>query len=160
MSGYRRTRSTHMLWDRRDVLRLPSLAVAGSALPLWAQNGSPEAGAQDVRLDPKRIESTLSSMVDSGRTAGASLLVWKDGREAYFGAAGFADREARRPMARDTIVQIYSMTKPVTGVALMQLWEQGKFGVDDLLSRYLPDFQSIQVYGGKDAAGSPVYHAP
>ncbi len=96
-------------------------------------------------------------MVAGGRAAGASVLIWQDGREAYFGTAGFADGEAQRPMTRDAIVQIYSMTKPVTGVALMQLWEQGKFSLDDPLSRYLPDFASMQVYAGKDAAGAPVY---
>jgi len=52
------------------------------------------------------------------------------------------------------------MTKPVTGTALMQLWEQGKFGFDDPLHRFLPEFESIQVYAGKDAAGSPIYRAP
>src|SRR3546814_1150481 len=49
-------------------------------------------------------------------------------------------------MARDTLVQIYSMTKPVTGVALMQLWEQGKFGLDDTLARHLPQFAGVQDY--------------
>ena len=71
-----------------------------------------------------------------------------------------ADREAHKPITRDAIMQIYSMTKPVTGVALMQLWEQGKFRLDDPLSRYLPEFESMQVYAGKDAAGSPIYRAP
>jgi CubicO group peptidase (beta-lactamase class C family) len=51
------------------------------------------------------------------------------------------------------------MTKPVTGVALMQLWEQGKFGLDDPLSRYLPEFESMSVYAGKDSAGTPIYRA-
>ena len=115
------------------------------------------AQSQPLDLDVKRIESALSGMVNDGRTAGASLLLWKDGREAYFGTAGFADREADRRMTRDTIAQIYSMTKPVTGVALMQLWEQGKFGLDEPLSRYLPEFASMRVYGGKDASGAPVY---
>ena len=127
-----------------------SLALFCSALPVWGQT---------LDLDSKRIRSTLSGMVDEGRTAGVSLLIWKDGREAFFGSAGFADREAGRKMSRDTIAQIYSMTKPVTGVALMQLWEQGKFGLDDPLSRYLPEFASMQVYAGKDAAGAPVYRA-
>jgi len=90
-------------------------------------------------------------MVADGRAAGVSVLIWKDGREAYIGSAGYSDREAKRPMTRDTIAQIYSMTKPVTGVALMQLWEQGRFGLDDPLSRYLPSFESMQVYTGKDA---------
>ncbi len=116
--------------------------------------------AQPLALDTRRIDAALAEMVASGRAAGASVLIWKDGREAHFGAAGFADRESDKRMSRDTIAQIYSMTKPVTGVAIMQLWEQGKFGLDDPLYRYLPEFESIQVYDGKDAAGSPVYRAP
>ena len=124
--------------------------------PLLAQMASAPPA---LELHTDRIESTLSAMVSDGRAAGVSVLIWKDGREAYFGSAGYADREAKRPMARDAIAQIYSMTKPVTGVALMQLWEQGKFGLDDPLSRYLPAFASMQVYTGKDAAGTPNYRA-
>jgi CubicO group peptidase (beta-lactamase class C family) len=146
---------------RREVFRLLPPALVAPALPALAQNTPPPcAPAETLNLDLKRIGSALSGMVDDGRTAGASLLIWKDGGEAFFGAAGFADRESSRPMTRDTIVQIYSMTKPVTGVALMQLWEQGKFGLDDQLYRYLPEFESIQVYAGKDAAGAPIYRAP
>lgn len=63
-------------------------------------------------------------------------------------------------MARDALVQIYSMTKPVTGVALMQLWEQGKFGLDEPLAKYLPEFAAVRVYAGKDAANAPIYRAP
>ncbi len=143
---------------RRGVFRLLPPALACSALPAVAQTTRPDAGsAQPLSLDPKRIGGALSGMVDAGRAAGVSVLIWKDGREAWFGSAGFADREAGRRMARDTIVQIYSMTKPVTGVALMQLWERGKFGLDEPLFRYLPEFESMQVYAGKDSAGSPVY---
>ncbi len=145
---------------RRGILRLLPPTIACSAVPAVAQNGSPgSAAAPPLSLDTKRIAGALSAMVDSGRAAGVSVLIWKDGREAYFGSAGFADREAGRKMTRDTIVQIYSMTKPVTGTALMQLWERGKFGLDDPLSRYLPDFASMQVYAGKDATGSPIYRA-
>jgi CubicO group peptidase (beta-lactamase class C family) len=143
-----------------NVSRLLSLTLVCSTLPLLAQNGSGSTHIQPLNLDLKRIESALTGMVNDGRAAGVSVLIWKDGREAYFGSAGFADRDADRRVARDTIAQIYSMTKPVTGVALMQLWEQGKFGLDDQLSRYLPEFESTQVYAGKDTAGSPVYRAP
>jgi CubicO group peptidase (beta-lactamase class C family) len=96
-------------------------------------------------------------MVQDGRASGVSVLIWKDGREAYWGSAGFADREAKRPMTRDTIAQIFSMTKPITGISLMQLWEQGKFRMDDPLYRYLPEFESMQYYAGKDASGAPIY---
>lgn len=133
--------------------------LAASSLPIALLCSAVPAMSQELRLDTKRVGDALAGMVADGRAAGASVLIWKDGREAYFGTAGFADREAGRPMTRDTIVQIYSMTKPVTGTALMQLWEQGKFRLDDPLSFYLPEFESMQVYAGKDAAGSPVYRA-
>jgi CubicO group peptidase (beta-lactamase class C family) len=103
------------------------------------------AGAE-FAFDPARVERELREMVEEGRVAGAEVLVWKGSREVHYSAAGLADREARRPFSRDTLVQIYSMTKPVTGVALMQLWEQGKFGLDDPLSRHLPQFAGLHVY--------------
>ncbi len=153
-------RKHHFVTRRLVVSSLP-LVLLCSPFPAASQDkaGPAEDGVAVLRLDPKRLEDVLAGMVADGRAAGASVLVWKDGREAYFGTAGFADREARRPMDRDTIAQIYSMTKPVTGVALMQLWEQGKFSLDDPLSRYLPEFESMQVYVGKDAADSPTYRA-
>lgn len=126
--------------------------------PAFAQT-RPAASAQ-VRIDKARIDHALADMVASGRAAGVSVLVWKNGREVHFGAAGFANRETERPMARDTLVQIFSMTKPVTGVALMQLWEQGKFGLDDPLSDYLPEFAATRVFLGNDAAGKPILRAP
>ena len=95
-------------------------------------------------------------------SAKAELAVDKgyaDGKEVYFGTAGQADRAANRPMRRDTIAQIYSMTKPVTGVALMQLWEAGKFRLDDPLAKYLPEYAAMRVYAGKDATGQPIYVA-
>ena len=113
-----------------------------------------------VRIDKQRIDRALAEMISSGRAAGVSALVFENGREVYFGTSGFADREAKRPMARDTLAQIFSMTKPVTGVALMQLWEQGKFGLDDPLARYLPEFGETKVFAGTDAAGKPILKAP
>src|SRR5690606_34388562 len=104
------------------------------ALALAAPGAASAHESAGFELDPARIDRTLAAMVREGRTVGASVLVWKDGKEAYFAAEGLADRAAARPFVRDTLVQIFSMTKPVTGVALMQLWEQGKFGLDDPLS--------------------------
>ncbi|WP_294032253.1 serine hydrolase [Sphingopyxis sp.] len=132
------------------------MACAGSAAiapPLHAQ--AVPAGA--LKIDKARIDAALKAMIADGRAAGTSALIWQDGREVYFGSAGMADREAKRPMRRDTIAQIYSMTKPVTGVALMQLWEAGKFHLDDPLSKYLPEYTDMRVYAGKDAAGQPRY---
>lgn len=132
----------------RKVL-LPALAaLILFDVPVPAAAQTRPAAAAAVRVDKARIDCALADMVASGRATGASALVWKDGREVYFGATGLADREAGRPMRRDTLVQIYSMTKPVTGTALMQLWEQGKFGLDDPLSRYLPEFATMLVEDG------------
>jgi CubicO group peptidase (beta-lactamase class C family) len=120
------------------------------------------AGARDdkLTLDTARIDRELKSFVENGRVAGAELLIWKDGRERHYASAGLADREAARPFGRDTLVQIFSMTKPITGVALMQLWEQGKFGLDDPLERYLPQFANVQVYDGTNPDGTIKTRAP
>jgi CubicO group peptidase (beta-lactamase class C family) len=128
--------------------------LAVSTAPALARPAPPAAVAiPPVKIDKARIDAALKAMVDSGRAVGVSALVWQDGQERYFGTAGMADREAGKPMRRDTLVQIFSMTKPVTGVALMQLWEQGKFGLDDPLSRYLPEFADMKVM---DAQGKVV----
>lgn len=99
-------------------------------------------------------------MVSSGRAVGTSALIYKDGREVYFGTAGHADREAKTPIRRDTLFQIFSMTKPVTGVALMQLWEHGRFGLDDPLAMHLPEYTQTRVFKGLDASGQPILAAP
>jgi CubicO group peptidase (beta-lactamase class C family) len=107
-----------------------------------------------------RIDSTLRAIVNPRGVAGVSALVWEKGHEVYFGAFGMADREANRQMSRDAIVQIYSMTKPITGVALMTLYEQGKFQLDEPVAKYLPELANVQVADGVDAAGTPVLVPP
>jgi CubicO group peptidase (beta-lactamase class C family) len=121
------------------------------------------APAQRVVVDAAaraRLDSSLRRFVADGKVSGVSALVWEKGREKYFGAFGLADREAARPMRRDAIVQIFSMTKPVTGVALMTLYEQGKFKLDDPIAKYLPELANVQVYAGADSAGKPILVAP
>lgn len=121
------------------LLAMPAAPAFARPAPAAAEAAAP------VKIDKKRIDAALKAMVDSGRAVGVSAVVWKDGQERYFGTAGMADREGGKPMRRDTLVQIFSMTKPITGVALMQLWEQGKFGLDDPLARYLPEFADMKV---------------
>ena len=131
---------------RRRGAGVPLLRLVTVVAGLAAMAAPVAATADGFVLDPQRVERTLHGMVEDGRVVGAEVLVWKDGREALYASAGLADREADRPFARDTLVQIFSMTKPVTGVALMQLWEQGKFGLDDPLALHLPQFADVQVY--------------
>lgn len=133
------------------------LLLAAAPVPAGAQERP--AAMEALRIDKARIDRMLAAMVEDGRATGVSALVWKDGREVYFGAEGFADREGGKPFRRDTLVQIWSMTKPVTGVALMQLWEQGKFRLDDPLARYLPEFATMLVPDGASADGKPLWRA-
>ena len=107
-----------------------------------------------------RIDSTLKSLVDSGSIAGVSALVFEKGKEVYFNSFGYADREAKALMSRSTIVRIYSMTKPVTGTALMKLYEEGKFQLDDPLSKYAPEFANQKVFAGYDAKGKMILEEP
>ncbi len=103
-----------------------------------------------------RLTSTLKSFIDSGKTAGVSALVFEKGKEVYYGAFGYADREAKIPMERNTIVRIFSMTKPVTGVALMTLYDKRAFQLDDPLSKYAPEFANMKVFRGVDEKGNPI----
>ena len=103
-----------------------------------------------------RIDSTLKSFIDSGKIAGVSALIFENGKEVYYNALGNADREANKPMDRNTIVRIYSMTKPITGVALMTLYEKGLFQLDDSLAKYAPEFSNMKVFAGTDSKGNPI----
>ena len=103
-----------------------------------------------------RIDAMMKSFVDSGKTMGLSALIFEKGKEVYFNATGYADKEAGRPMDRHTIVRIFSMTKPIVGVALMSLYEKGLFQLDDPLSKYAPEFEDMNVFTGVDAHNNPV----
>ena len=94
--------------------------------------------------------------MDDGSIVGASALIFEKDKEVYFNAFGYADRESKTPMDRNTIVRIYSMTKPVTGAALMTLYEKGAFQLDDPLSKYAPEFDNMKVYVGTDANGQMI----
>ncbi|MDH0863365.1 serine hydrolase [Mitsuaria sp. GD03876] len=140
---------TH-LPSRRQLLGLAAAAATASISSAAFGAASPiatraAAGATPLRLSPRRLEQALRRMVTSGRAAGVSAVVWQDGAERWFGAFGQADREARRPMARDTMVRLWSMTKPVASVALMRQWDAGRFRLDDPLGQYLPEFKAMRV---------------
>jgi len=143
------------------VLMLAGLAQAATKpAPAPTAAAVPAPTPAPPLVIPSVIDSALKSLVDSKQIVGVSALIYERGQEAYFGAFGLADRENNIPFARDTVVQIFSMTKPVTGVALMQLYERGKFELDAPLAVYAPEFAEMQVYAGVDASGQPKYEAP
>ena len=115
--------------------------VFGQALPI----ATPESvGLSSERLD--RVTDALQAHIDAGRLAGVVGAVVRDGRLVYMEALGQADIEAARPMPEDAIFRLYSMTRSMTSLAAMILWEEGAFQLDDLVSRYLPQFASQRVF--------------
>ena len=128
----------------RVIMMFVSALLAGSSLAAAAATpaGPPVPPAPvappSLLIEAPVIDAALKSLVDSHQILGVSALVYQANQEVYFGAFGMADRENNVPMARDTVALIYSMTKPVTGVALMKLYERGKFKLDDPLEMYAP----------------------
>jgi CubicO group peptidase (beta-lactamase class C family) len=100
----------------------------------------------------QRLGDWLEQQVDSGRLAGASAIVGRRGKIAFCQSAGLAERESDRPFKRDTLTRIFSMTKPVTTVAAMMLYEEGHFQLDDPIARYLPEFADTPVWIGNGAS--------
>ncbi len=116
-------------------------------------NSDPAAvGFDAVRLE--RITSHLSkSYIDPGKVVGCQVLVARRGQVAYLKSFGDMDRERAQAMRDDTIFRIYSMTKPITSVALMQLYEQGLFQLNDPVHRVIPAWRDLQEYvSGEGAA--------
>lgn len=110
--------------------------------------------AESSNMDKNRIDQALSSLVDNNDMMGVSALVYHNGEEVYFGAFGFADKESNTPFSRESLVNIYSMTKPVTGVVLMSLYEEGLFDLEAPLAKYLPEYSNMMVVDGTNEDGS------
>ncbi|MEA2845873.1 MAG: hypothetical protein QOG78_1154, partial [Rhodospirillaceae bacterium] len=98
------------------------------------------------RLD--RVRKWMNGWVDSGRLAGMVAVVMRKGELAFAETTGRADVERNKPMRPDTIFRIYSMTKPLTSTAIMMLYEEGRFQLDDPISKFIPDFANPRVYAG------------
>lgn len=92
-----------------------------------------------------RIDSLCRQAVATGAVPGLVALVARNGKIVYHKAFGLADNEAAQPLKRDAIFRIASQTKAITATAVMMLWEQGKFGLDDPISKYIPEFKNPQV---------------
>ena len=110
-----------------------------------------EVDAAEVGLDSerlKRIDAHFAGYVADGRLPGWLLTVRRHGRLAHVARCGSRDLEARLPVTDDTLWRIYSMTKPVTSVAAMILYEEGKLALTDPVSTFIPSFADVRVYAG------------
>ena len=103
-----------------------------------------------------KLRSTLDSDVASKRSAGAAQLVMIDGHQAYSHSAGYRDIGEKLPFTLDTVVRMYSMTKPITSVVAMMLHERGAFLLDDPISKYIPEFAAATVLLGPAGIHKPV----
>jgi len=124
--------------------------------------GLPRARPEDVGLSAavlERIAPTLQSYVDSGKFPGFLAVVARHGKLAYAASVGWMDVEHQRAMSADAVFRIYSLTKPITSTAIMQLYERGKLRLDDPVSQYIPAFAGVQVYAGGGAA-TPILRHP
>lgn len=103
-----------------------------------------EVGLSSQRLD--RIHTHFQRYIDAGKLTGTLTLVARRGQIAYFEPQGHLELERQRPMQRDTIFRIYSMSKPITSVALMMLYEQGRFQLDDPVHTLIPSWDKLGVF--------------
>src|SRR3954453_12973760 len=112
------------------------------------------AGAAGAQTSPGRgaLDASLRAAVEAGDVPGVVALVANRERVLYRGAFGVADVATGRPLTTDALFRIASMTKPVTSVALMQLVEQGRVGLDDPAEKYLPELAGVRVLESFDAA--------
>jgi CubicO group peptidase (beta-lactamase class C family) len=106
-----------------------------------------DAGMNEAQLN--RIEQHLQQQyLANGKISGCSTLIARNGQLCYFKAQGLRDRERNKPMEEDTLFRIYSMSKPITSIAMMQLYEQGKFSLTDPVHRFIPEWKNLEVYKG------------
>ena len=116
---------------------------------------APESvGFSSTRLE--RVSAHMARYVEQGKLAGIIAAIARRAQIAYREVFGQADREAGTPMALDTIFRIYSMSKPITSVALMMLYEQGRFLLKDPVARYIPEFEHTRVFVRQTETGYEV----
>lgn len=105
---------------------------------------------ESVGLSPEGLrrvdQHLLSRYVEPGKISGALTLVARRGKVAWLSPLGLMDRERKKPMRTDTLFRIYSMTKPITSVAMMMLHERGAFALADPVHRYIPGWENLRVY--------------
>lgn len=123
----------------------------------FAEDPLPRARPEEVGLSSERlarIGETLKADIETGRIPGAVIAIARHGRLVVFDAYGWRDKAAGVPMTTDTIFNIASMTKPMTTVGALMLYERGKMLIDEPLAKYFPKFSTMRV-AARDAAGEP-----
>jgi CubicO group peptidase (beta-lactamase class C family) len=134
-------------------------AILATLLGAWAASaqGLPRAAPEELGFSSERLDRITKIFRDDAaqrKAPGFVLLIARHGKAAYFEAAGVLDPESATPMTGDAIFRIYSMTKPITQVAAMMLYEEGRITLDEPVAKYLPQFEDVQVGVEKTDASS------
>lgn len=116
-----------------------------------------DMGMSSERLS--RVSSAMQKLVDDGKLAGIVTMVARHGKIVHFETFGYQEISSETPMPKDSIFRIYSMSKPITGVALMMLYEEGKFRLSDPVAKYIPEFKGLKVASGEGKDGPIVEKA-
>ncbi|MPQ70501.1 serine hydrolase domain-containing protein [Pseudomonas gingeri] len=127
--------------SRRQLLVTASIGGLGAALASPLSKALAAATGQSAWNRAEAMDEVIFNAVSRGQIVGATVIAAKDGEVVYRRAAGFADRETRRPMKEDEVCRLASMTKPIVCVTALALIDQGKLTLDDPLTRWLPDFR-------------------
>ena len=136
-----------------QAAKKPAAASAKAAPKALSPAASPESvGFDSARL--ARLDAYMQGVVAEGRVAGMTTLLARHGKVVSFKTYGKKSLASGQPMTEDTIFRIYSMTKPITGVAMMILFEEGKWRLDDPVTRYIPEFKNLKVMTGVDEEGN------
>jgi CubicO group peptidase (beta-lactamase class C family) len=154
---------------RRDqrVRRQATGALLALAFTLAGCDGRPPAAEAPVDASAgmsaerlKRLDDHFHRLVDDGKIAGVVTWVARRGQVVHEDAYGLADIDAKQPMTSDTYFYVYSMTKPITSVALLMLYEEGRFQLDDPIARYLPELANLKLYAGDGRDGKMILRDP
>ncbi len=135
------------------IIRNEYVLTVAAGGPALAPSVLPVEGLSVERL--REATALLNQFVADGKIAGAVAAVARDGKLAYFEAVGVQDLATRAPMSERSIFRIYSMTKPITAVAAMMLFDEGRFRLDDPVAKYLPEFSQVQVVSAPGAPPRP-----
>ncbi len=147
------------LLTRPAVLVLIMMTTLAWPLDAAAPTARPEeVGLSSERL--KRVTELVQRHVEARSLAGAVTLVARNGRVAHLEAHGLMDLESKKPMQKDAIFRIMSMTKPVVGVAVLMMMEEGKVRLNDPVSRFIPEFKELKVAVAQPAAAGRGGAAP
>ena len=126
------------------VVMITAMVLGSAGLRADDPIASPESvGFSTAGL--KAFQDAMRALVDQHQLAGVTTLVARHGKVVHFDAYGKRDLEAGKPVEKDTIFRIASMTKPIVGVAMMMLWEEGKWTLDDPVSKHIPEFAGLKV---------------